>query len=189
MAYTLYNDKTEDFECSLSLEGASLDNSFARLILECNEYNLIFKGTISEGGKCRIPIKNLKRLFPNESQGNLMLEVVADDAYFSPWSDEVTIKPSKVVTVESVNLGNDISKPKMVVTEIKEKPKQEVKEKVTPNINELCESLKNSGFTKDVIYKNRKKAIPVLGRVIHEYYKSFNVKPKAGILKEIVNKL
>lgn len=186
MAYTLYNDKAEDFECSLSLEGASLDNSFARLILECNEYNLIFKGTISDDGKCHVPIKNIKRLFPKESSGNLMLEVVADDAYFSPWSDEVTIKPSKMVTVESVNMGGKPQKPKMKVMEVKQ---SKLIEKNKPNLDELCESLKKYGFTREILQKNTKKSIPVLGKVIYEYYKAFDIKPAKGVLKEIVNKL
>jgi hypothetical protein len=189
MAYILNNDKQEDFECSLALEGASLDDSMARVILEINDTMLMFKGTIDESGKCHVPIKNLKKIFPKEATGNMKLEVIAEDTYFSPWEDSVTIKPSKVVTVESVKLNKEPEKPKMVVEVKEQKVEQKPVKKPSPNINELCESLIKQGFNKTVIYKNKKQSIPVLGKVIHEYYKAYDMKPEKGAMKEILNNL
>jgi hypothetical protein len=40
--YKLFTDKTELFECNVKLEGASLKNSQARLIIESEEINLLF---------------------------------------------------------------------------------------------------------------------------------------------------
>jgi hypothetical protein len=182
MAYILNNDRQEDFECVLSLEGASLDDSSARILLEVNDTIIMFKGIINEGGKCQVPIKNLRRIFPSEVTGKMKLEVIAEDTYFSPWEDDVTIKPSKSITVETVQLRKEPEKPRMKIQEIKQR-------KVLPNINELCESLKRQGFTKKVIEENRAKAIPILGKVIQEYYKSLDAKPEKGITKQILAKL
>jgi hypothetical protein len=184
MSYILNNDRQEDFECTLSLEGADLDDSKARIIVEAAGYNVMFNGVINEDGKCTVPIKNLKKLFPKEVNGTMKLEVIAEDTYFSPWEDDVTIKPSKTLTVETVKKSEPISKPQMKV-----EVKQPTVEKPKPNINELCETLKLSGFTKKVIMENKKTAIPTLGKVIHEYYKSLDATPEKGIVKEILQKL
>ena len=58
--YKLFTDKNELFECSIKLQGASLKKSKARLVVETQEYSLLFNGTISNSGKCEIPIKKLK---------------------------------------------------------------------------------------------------------------------------------
>ena len=57
--YKLFTDKPEVFECNIKLEGASLKNSQARLIIETEDINLLFNGTITSDGKCTIPIKKL----------------------------------------------------------------------------------------------------------------------------------
>lgn len=181
MSYILNNDKIEEFECTLALEGASLEDSSARIIVEAAGFNLMFEGTINEDGKCVVPIKNLKKLFPKEISGKMKLEVIADDTYFSPWSDNVIIKPSKTLTVETVQ-PKESKKPAMQV-QVKAQPKPK------PSITELCEALRSKGFTKEVITKNKKKSIPILGQVIQEYYKSLDTVPGKGIVKEILKKL
>ncbi len=60
--YKLFTDKVEIFECDVKLEGASTKNSIARIIVESEDVNLLFNGTITEDGKCKIPIKKLKGL-------------------------------------------------------------------------------------------------------------------------------
>ena len=82
--YTLFTDKTEVFECDLQLEGASLKKSFARLLIESPEINLVFNGEISSSGKCKIPVKKLKGLLDENVKGKIKLEVVAEDTYFTP---------------------------------------------------------------------------------------------------------
>jgi hypothetical protein len=45
--YKLFTDKAETFECNIQLEGASLRNSQARLVIETKDISLMFKGEIS----------------------------------------------------------------------------------------------------------------------------------------------
>ena len=60
--YKLFTDKAELFECDIKIEGASLSNSAARLVVETSDYSLMFNGKISSDGKCKVPIKKLKGL-------------------------------------------------------------------------------------------------------------------------------
>jgi TusA-related sulfurtransferase len=98
--YTLYTDKQELFECSISLEGASVKNSQARLIVESDNLNLLFKGTIDSNGKCTVPIKKLKNLLEESTKGKIRLEVIADDTYFTPWESDFEVETARKVTVE-----------------------------------------------------------------------------------------
>ena len=76
--YTLYSDKKNIFECDIQLEGASLSQAFARVIIEGDDLNLVFNGTITKDGNCKIEMPKLKIL---EGSGNMKLEVIADDMY------------------------------------------------------------------------------------------------------------
>ena len=126
--YKLFTDKTELFECNISLQGASLKESKARLVVETPEYSLLFNGSISKGGKCEIPIKKLKGLIDENTSGNIRLEVIAEDTFFTPWESNFEVETSKKVTVE-------------VKTQTTKKPIVEAKVKVkvkntTPTITE-----------------------------------------------------
>jgi hypothetical protein len=85
---------------SISLEGASLSKSKARLVVETPEYSLLFNGTISKSGKCEIPIRKLKGLIDENTSGNIRLEVIAEDTFFTPWESDFEVDASKKVTVE-----------------------------------------------------------------------------------------
>ena len=98
--YKLFTDKTNLFECSISLQGASLKKSKARLVVETTDYSLMFNGSISSGGKCEIPIRKLKGLIDENTLGNIRLEVVAEDTLFTPWESDFAVDASKKVTVE-----------------------------------------------------------------------------------------
>lgn len=98
--YKLHLDKNELFEASIELDGASLEETFARLIVETDKWNLIFEGNIDRKGNVEIPIKKLKSIFSDDTKGELKLEVVADDTYFTPWKDSFELLRSKTVTVE-----------------------------------------------------------------------------------------
>ena len=101
--YKLFTDKAELFECSIKLQGASLKKSKARLVVETPEYSLLFNGDISKGGKCEIPIKKLKGLIDENTLGNIRLEVIAEDTFFTPWESNFEVETSKKVTVEIKN--------------------------------------------------------------------------------------
>lgn len=98
--YKLYTDKQEIFECNISLEGASLKNSQARLIVESEDLTLMFRGNINNDGKCTIPIKKLKGILEESTKGSIRLEIIADDVYFTPWNSDFMVEASKKVTVE-----------------------------------------------------------------------------------------
>jgi len=98
--YTLYTDKQELFECSISLEGASVKNSKVRLVIEADNLNLLFKGTIDSSGKCTVPIRKLKNLLEESTKGKIKLEVIADDTYFTPWESDFEVETARKVTVE-----------------------------------------------------------------------------------------
>ena len=93
--YKLFTDKTELFECNISLQGASLKESKARLVVETPEYSLLFNGSISKGGKCEIPIKKLKGLIDENTSGNIRLEVIAEDNFFTPWESNFEVETQK----------------------------------------------------------------------------------------------
>ena len=122
--YKLFTDKTELFECSISLQGASLKKSKARLVVETPEYSLLFDGSISKGGKCEIPIKKLKGLIDENTTGNIRLEVIAEDTFFTPWESDFEVETSKKVTVE---IKSQTTKKPIVETKVKVKVKGDKK--------------------------------------------------------------
>lgn len=133
---TFYKDKTKIFECQISVDGANLNETKARLILEFPDRNLLFHGNIGKNGKCKIKIPALKEM--EEVEGNAVLEVIAENTHFESWSDKFKLKQNKKVQVEMV--GNDDSdliteevdnelKPK--VTVITENVEEETLDKVT----------------------------------------------------------
>ena len=95
--YKLFKDKSEDFICDIAVEGVNQSDTEVRLIVESEDWTLMFTGEI-KNGKCIIPIKKLNIL--NEGQtGNIKLEVNADGNLFTPWEDKYIVKVSKKVTV------------------------------------------------------------------------------------------
>ena len=107
--YPLYSDKSNLFECHIQLEGCSLNDASARLIIESEQNSLVFNGEIDKNGACLIPVKKQKGLV--SENGGMKLEVIADDMYFSPWESEYELKQSKKVTVEVKTPNQD--KPKL----------------------------------------------------------------------------
>jgi len=101
--YKLFTDKTELFECDINLSGASLSKTQARLVIETPELSLLFKGKVDSKGKCVVPIKKLRGLIDESSQGNIKLEIIAEDTYFIPWESDFQVEQSKKVTVEVIS--------------------------------------------------------------------------------------
>jgi len=120
--YKLFTDKSELFECDIKLEGASLSKSKARLVVETSDYSLLFNGSISSGGKCKIPIKKLKGLIDENTSGNIRLEVIAEDTFFTPWESDFEVDASKKVTVE---VKSQTTKKPIVEAKVKVKVKNE----------------------------------------------------------------
>jgi len=124
--YKLYTDKIENFEAKIVLEGAELKDSKARLVVEADGFDVMFKGTISKSGVVKVPVKRLKGLIDESTKGTIKLEVIADDTYFTPWESTFMVEASRKVTVEikSQNRGsiNEASKAPQSKVEILSQP-------------------------------------------------------------------
>jgi hypothetical protein len=143
--YTLYSDKKNIFECDIQLEGASLSQAFARVIIEGDDLNLVFNGTITKDGNCKIEMPKLKIL---EGSGNMKLEVIADDMYFNPWESDYELKKSKSIKVEVKQPTQDViteTKARVKVNVVKEE--KEVKKPIK-RVVKTKNTIKESKFTK-----------------------------------------
>ena len=182
MAYKLYTDKQETFECDLYLEGADLKNSSARILVETKDLILLFPGKINEDGNCKVPIKKLKGLLDEKSEGNIKLEVIAEDTLIEPWQSEFIVETSKKVTVEVKSQGN--KKP------IRESSKPQVKIKNVKNyfnpINEMVKTLKHNGITLQKVAKDKKRIVSILENYSNKIgYKGGTKK----FIREVIQKL
>ena len=108
--YPVFIDKSENFICEIELEGAKLKDTQVRLVLETENWNLLFNGEIDRNGKVNIPIKKLS-LFEEGDHGSIKMEVIAEGTVFIPWEQEFEAKRSKKVMV-SFN-ENKKSKPQI----------------------------------------------------------------------------
>jgi len=179
--YTLYTDKQELFECSISLEGASVKNSKVRLVVEADNLNLLFKGTIDSSGKCTVPIRKLKNLLEESTKGKIKLEVIADDTYFTPWESDFEVETARKVTVEvkSQTNKNTLTENKTGVT---------VKDiKVGDHIQNLSKMLVKENINVNNMSKNKDK----LNNIIASYLKTNKISDgeKGRIIEGIIQTL
>ena len=156
MSLKLYTDKSEIFECNVSLEGASIKNSKLRAILKFDDKNLMVEGKINSNGKGKIVFPKLKNISEEGEVGKMELEVIAEDAYFQPYKEVFKVETSKKATIEVLN--KKPLKPKIVV------------EKITPE-KELLNLLKELGITKKTLIENKSR----LSKVLYNYYKETNI--------------
>tara|TARA_R100000900_G_scaffold123354_1_gene97766 strand:+ start:287 stop:751 length:465 start_codon:yes stop_codon:yes gene_type:complete len=134
--YTLYSDKNNIFECDIQLEGASLSQAFARVIVEGENLNLVFNGNINNEGNCRIEMPKLSML---KEGGEMKLEVIADDMYFNPWNSNFELKKSKNITVEVKQPTTNVikeNKAKVIVNVNQDTPVRKKKKLIKPQIKE-----------------------------------------------------
>ena len=179
--YTLYTDKQELFECSISLEGASVKNSKVRLVVEADNLNLLFKGTIDSSGKCTVPIRKLKNLLEESTKGKMKLEVIADDTYFTPWESDFEVETARKVTVEVKTQTN-----KNTLTE--NKTEVTVKNiKVGDHIQNLSKMLVKENISVNNMSKNKDK----LNNIIASYLKTNKISDseKGRIIEGIIRTL
>jgi hypothetical protein len=123
MAYKLYTDKANKFNCNIEVEGTSLAKSQVRLVVESDEMSYMFKGSIQSNGECEVTIPKTKNFLPEGTVGNMRLEVIADDVYFEPWASDFSVATNKKVTVQIAEQEEDKPKMKVQVVEQKEEPK------------------------------------------------------------------
>ena len=183
--YKLYTDKSEVFECKISLEGASLKNSQARLVIESEDLTLMFKGKIELDGQCTIPIKKLKGLLEESTQGSIKLEVIAEDVYFTPWKSDFVVDASRKVTVEVKSQNAPLiteNKPSIKVEQISQPTREEI-DHVTNIIQLLVKE--NINLDNLVVKKNK------VNNIVATYLSKNKVDnlQKSKIIEGIINKL
>ena len=180
--YKLYTDKQETFECDLYLEGADLKDSSARILVETKDLTLLFPGTIDKKGNCKVPIKKLKGLLDEKSQGNIKLEVIAEDTLIEPWQSEFVVETAKKVTVEVKSQGKkkpirESSKPQIKISN--------VKNHFNP-INEMVKVLKQNKITLQKVAKDKKRIVSIL----ENYSKKIGYKGGTKkFIREVIQKL
>jgi hypothetical protein len=118
MSYKLYTDKLNKFQCSIQVEGTSLERSQARVILETNDQmSYLFRGKIFDNGVCEFELPKLKGILSEGTIGLLKLEIIADDVHFEPWNSEFSVQADKKVNVV-VQEQQVSEKPRIVMNEI-----------------------------------------------------------------------
>ena len=179
--YKLFTDKSELFECDIKLEGASLSKSKARLVVETSDYSLLFNGTISKGGKCEIPIRKLKGLIDEDTTGNIRLEVIAEDTFFTPWESDFEVDASKKVTVE---VKSQTTKKPILETKVKVKVKNK-KPTITEKdhvINLFKLLIKEDINVDNISYKRNE-----LNNIVATYLKENTVKNTSKVINGVLN--
>ena len=186
--YKLFTDKTELFECDINISGASLSKTEARLIVETPELSLLFKGEVDSKGKCVVPIKKLRGLIDESSQGSIKLEVIAEDTYFVPWQSDFEVEQSKKVTVEVISQNQSIKKniqesngPKVMVSGIKEEVTLSEKQHV---INILKLLIKEDINLNNLSVKKNK-----LNKIVAEYIGSNPIEQTGEVIDKVVQVL
>lgn len=193
--YTLFTDKAENFECNIDIEGASIADTQARLVLESKNINLLFEGKVDENGRCSITIPKLKDYLKDSKEGNMRLEVIAEDTFFSPWEDSFELKASKKVQVEVLSNKENLikeGKPSIKVSmpakkKITETKTQSKKQPLATNHGKVIAGvLESQGVNIENISTN----LNVVKTVIEQYYKVYNIDtPQDTLLNEIFNYL
>ena len=192
--YKLYTDKPETFQCSITLQGASLSKSKIRLVVESNDLTLLFEGKIENNGKCSVPIKKLNGLLNESSKGVMKLEVIAEDTYFTPWKSDFIVETSKKLTVEVTSQNKpvikDINTPQVIVSEVS-KPKVESKtlssKKNIDHTDNIMKYLIKEGFTITNLNKRKER----LTKILESYQKVYilNDSERSKLISEIINRL
>ena len=182
--YKLFTDKTELFECNISLQGASLKKSKARLVVETQDYSLLFNGSINSNGKCEIPIRKLKGLIDEDTSGNIRLEVIAEDTFFTPWQSDFEVETSRKVTVEVKN--QTTQKP---ILEAKATIKlQQVTKSEKKHVVNLFKLLIKEDINIDNIFYKRNELNNIVATYLKENTVNDTEKVINGVLKVLQNK-
>lgn len=104
--YTFYRDKEETFECNVSISGASINNTSARLIIDTPSLNIVLYGKLRDN-KCLVSIPKMI-MFNEGTRGQVRLEIIVDDTLFVPWESSCVIEGSKSVQV-NITSRKDVS--------------------------------------------------------------------------------
>jgi len=183
--YKLFTDKSELFECDIKIQGASLKKSEARLVVETQDYSLLFNGSIDSAGKCKVPIRKLRGLIDEATNGSIKLEVIAEDTFFTPWESKFEVQKSKMVTVE-VKSQNDkeiIQEDKIQVSNVK----NEVTKKETDHVVNILKLLVRENINPDNLHVKRSR----VNKIVATYtkHKPIEENDRKEVIKEALKGL
>lgn len=161
-AYTLYLDKPETFQCEIEIKNAKASDASARLIIECDDVNLVFYGEVSKDS-INVPIKALKKFFKEDDKATAKLEVIVEGQLITPWESEVLFENYNKVQIKEIKTAKQ--KP---VVEIKlkdekrvvEQPKKELSDKdivlnfINEQVKKINGDLKLTKAEKKQLIKN-----------------------------------
>jgi len=170
--YKLFTDKIENFEARIKLEGASLKKSSARLVVEAENFSLLFKGSIDENGNVKVPVRRLRGLLDENTNGAIRLEVIAEDTFFTPWESTFEVETAKSVKVEiKSQQSNPITETKTSV-EIKSQA-----EPVKPTVSEKVHviAIMKMLIKEDISIENLHIKKDRLNNIIAEYVVKENI--------------
>ena len=150
MSYKIYLDKEETFECEASIKNASYKNSSARLIIESEDVNLVFFGSVDKN-TITVPIKSLKKYFTESDTAKIKLEVIVENQLVTPWESEVQFDNYNKVEIKEIK---NIKQSPLVEIKLKEEQKEVVVEKsqsvenakqnLLRNLNEEIKKIKSN---------------------------------------------
>ena len=183
--YKLFTDKSELFECDIKIQGASLKKSEARLVVETQDYSLLFNGSIDSAGKCKVPIRKLRGLIDEATNGSIKLEVIAEDTFFTPWESKFEVQKSKMVTVE-VKSQDDreiIQEDKIQVSNVK----NEVTKKETNHVVNILKLLVRENINPDNLHVKRSR----VNKIVATYtkHKPIEENNRKEVIKEALKGL
>ena len=151
MSYKIYLDKEETFECEASIKNASYKNSSARLIIESEDVNLVFFGSVDKN-TITVPIKSLKKYFTENDTAKIKLEVIVENQLVTPWESEVQFDNYNKVEIKEIK---NVKQSPLVEIKVKEEQKEVVVEKqqsvenakqnLLRNLNEEIKKIKSNG--------------------------------------------
>ena len=157
MNYTIYLDKDETFECEASIKNSSYKNASARLIIESEDINLVFFGSV-EKDTISVPIKSLKKYFTESDSAKIKLEVIVENQLITPWESEVQfdnynkveikeIKSTKATPMVEIKIKEDkkVEESPKALVEKKDKKKKSPREELLSTVNEEVKKIKSNG--------------------------------------------
>jgi len=162
--YKLYLDKQELFEADIQIEGANSNSAKCRLVIETPTINLFCEGNISNN-KCKISIPKLNSILNESLTGKIKLEVIVDDALFTPWSSTYQTKLNTKVTAEIAQPIIENKGPKIIAT-VKENNNNTI-------VNLITEQLRKYKIT----YYNLQENIGVVKKISSILSKKYNLTP------------
>lgn len=160
--YKIFLDQPKSFQCNIQIEGADLNKSEARLVIESENYNLQFSGKIDSNGIVKIPMGKLKGILKENYTGKIKLEIIAEDTLFIPWESEYRTDVYKKVQIEEIkeNINETVyTKPKMSFSIIPDEFDTKI------HVKAILEILNKHNVNKQNLIKNNN----VFNRLIETY--------------------